>query len=172
MIKSPRKTRVPSEAPVTHKSVLKDAARANAIEALSTALRQLMWQERMWLKAVLADYDLDISPWMILLQLKKNNGVCSMGELAQALEQPNATTTGHVDRLVEKGLVVREGGDEHDRRKVNVRLTEQGTTLCLRIVQARLLKLSRAAARFEDDDLQNLTHLLQMYVQELERQTR
>src|SRR5438552_681256 len=119
MIRPARQIRARSQAHERRGSAARDAERATAVETLSGALRQLMWHERLWLKTVLAEYDLDISPWMILLQLKKNNGVCSMGELAQALEQPNATTTGHVDRLVEKGLVTREGGDEHDRRKVN-----------------------------------------------------
>lgn len=172
MIKSARKNRARHEASEKLKSVTQDAVRANAVEALSGVLRQQMWQERVWLKALLAEYDLDVSPWMILVHLKKNNGVCSMGELAQALEQPNATTTGHVDRLVEKGLVTRQDGDGHDRRKVNIRMTEQGATMCRRIIQARLLSISRAAAAFSDHDLQNLTRLLQAYIQEMQRQTR
>src|SRR5581483_12434767 len=100
MIRPARRLRTQSEGRTRLRSAKRDIERASAVETLSGTLRQVMWHERLWLKTVLAEYDLDSSPWMILVQLKKNNGVCSMGELAQALEQPNATTTGHVDRLV------------------------------------------------------------------------
>ncbi len=52
----------------------------------------------------------------------------TIGELAARLQLRHNTTVELVDRLSERGLVVRRPG-EVDRRKVYVELTEQGETL-------------------------------------------
>jgi len=62
---------------------------------------------------------------MFLLLL---DGSSRMSEISSALGVSLATATGVVDRLVERGLVVREGRPE-DRRVVLCRLSEKGEQL-------------------------------------------
>lgn len=147
------------------------AASKNAselMESLDAALRRLMWFERGWLKQVLVEYELDIPPYMVLMQLLKHDGVCPMGELAHALEQPNATTTGHVDRLEEKGLVKREFRSTSDRRQVRVHVTPQGHALLAHVKETRLQHLKHALVHLDAHDRENFVRLLQSYLKELE----
>jgi DNA-binding MarR family transcriptional regulator len=55
-------------------------------------------------------------------------GTSRMSEISSALSVSLATATGVVDRLVERGFVVREGQPE-DRRVVLCRLSEKGEQL-------------------------------------------
>ena len=55
-------------------------------------------------------------------------GPSRMSEIATALDVSLATATGVVDRLVERGIVLREGHPE-DRRVVICRLSEKGEKL-------------------------------------------
>jgi DNA-binding MarR family transcriptional regulator len=138
------------------------------MESLDAALRRMWWLERVWLKQVLVEYDLDIPPYMVLMQLYKRDGVCPMGELAHALEQPNATTTGHVDRLEEKGLVKREFRTTSDRRQVRVHVTAQGKKLIARVQETRLKHLKNALVHLDAQDREHFVRLLQSYLEQLE----
>lgn len=53
------------------------------------------------------------------------HGTIRMGNIAEELQVSMATATGLVDRLVDKGLVIREGLPD-DRRVVLVRLSQEG----------------------------------------------
>jgi len=70
-----------------------------------------------------------------------SNGRMIMSDLAAALGVPLSTATHTVDRLVEKGLVVRNRS-EQDRRVVQVEMSEPGKTL-----QASLRSKHQAMAR-------------------------
>lgn len=68
--------------------------------------------------------DLTLNQLRVLFQLHYR-GDRSMGEVSSRLQVSDSTATGVVDRLVERGLVERVN-DAEDRRKVLVRLSEQG----------------------------------------------
>lgn len=138
------------------------------LEALDGAMRRLMWVERTWLKQVLAEYELDIAPYMLLLQLLKHEGMCPMGELSHALDLPNATTTGHVDRLEQKKFVRREFGNQSDRRQVRVHVTAQGRALARRVQERRLQHFKQALQHLAARDQEHFVKLLSVFLDELE----
>jgi DNA-binding MarR family transcriptional regulator len=70
--------------------------------------------------------NLDLStPQLKVVLLLLVNGPCRMSLIASSLGVSLATGTGVVDRLVERGIVVREG-DPEDRRVVLCRLSSKG----------------------------------------------
>ena len=78
---------------------------------------------------------LDLStPQLKVVLLLLVNGPCRMSIIASALGVSLATGTGVVDRLVERGIVVREG-DPEDRRVVLCRLSSKGEKMLLGLVQ-------------------------------------
>ena len=78
---------------------------------------------------------LDLStPQLKVVLLLLVNGPCRMSIIASALGVSLATGTGVVDRLVERGIVIREG-DPEDRRVVLCRLSSKGEKMLLGLVQ-------------------------------------
>jgi len=78
---------------------------------------------------------LDLStPQLKVVLLLLVNGPCRMSVIASALGVSLATGTGVVDRLVERGIVDREG-DPEDRRVVLCRLSSKGEKMLLGLVQ-------------------------------------
>jgi DNA-binding MarR family transcriptional regulator len=63
-----------------------------------------------------------------LLFILNSSGPKRMSELASAMDAAMSTTTGIVDNLVKKGMVLREA-DPQDRRVVVCRLSEKGEEL-------------------------------------------
>jgi len=62
------------------------------------------------------------------LLLLFTNGPTKMSDIAAALGVSMATATGVIDRMVERGIVVRES-DPHDRRIVLCRMSPEGERL-------------------------------------------
>lgn len=143
-------------------------ADAGQLEALDNSLRRLMWLERTWLKQALTEFELDIAPFMLVMQLLKRDGVCPIGELSHALDLPNATTTGHVDRLEQQGLVKREYGNQQDRRQVRVHVTAQGKAFAQRIKEQRRQHYRIALQRLAARDREHFVKLLSAFLDELE----
>jgi DNA-binding MarR family transcriptional regulator len=159
--------KVSPNTPVT-KNPFTPAPDAPLSEVLDGAIRRLMWLERTWLKQALAEYDLDIGHFMLLLQLFKREGMCPMGELSHALDLPNATTTGHVDRLEQKNLVRREFGNLQDRRQVRVHLTPQGKALALKVKELRLQHVKQALNQIQARDRKIFVRILSEFLDKLE----
>jgi len=70
------------------------------------------------------DYEFNFRELRVILFIGHNQS-CIMRELSDALGIAESTTTGLVDRMVDKGLVVRES-DKQDRRIVRLKLTDRG----------------------------------------------
>ena len=68
------------------------------------------------------------TPQLKVILLLFISGPSRMSEIASALGVSLATATGVLDRLVERGLVIREG-DPEDRRVVICRLSAEGEKL-------------------------------------------
>ncbi|MFA5079496.1 MAG: MarR family transcriptional regulator [Dehalococcoidia bacterium] len=93
--------------------------------------------------------DLDLTtPQLKVVLLLYLGGHARMSALAAALGVSLATATGIIDRLIDRGLVIRENSSE-DRRVVICRLSEKGHELT-----DRLYVSARERAR---DLLQGLT---------------
>jgi DNA-binding MarR family transcriptional regulator len=71
--------------------------------------------------------DVTISQLKVILLLFIS-GPLRMGDIASELEVSMATATGVIDRLVERGMLIRDG-DPEDRRVVLCRLSDEGEKL-------------------------------------------
>ena len=94
----------------------------SAWTALLVAHRRLITQLDAELRA---GADMTLDEYDMLFQLRRGGHPLTMSELADQALISRASTTRLVDRLVERGWVDR-WHDDHDRRRVMVKLTEQG----------------------------------------------
>ncbi|MHB1415872.1 MAG: MarR family winged helix-turn-helix transcriptional regulator [Chloroflexota bacterium] len=86
-----------------------------------------------------------------------------MSDLAEGLDISYPAATKTVERLVKKGLVVREG-DPTDRRVVRVHLTEQGKGLVEEINAEMNSRLASVIERLEPADREALMTGLRAFV--------
>lgn len=83
-------------------------------------------------RKVFKQHKISEQQWRILRALSDTNG-CTSADLAAITLLPKPSMVGIVDRMESKGLLIRERSRE-DRRKVYIRLTQQGL-----IMQAKLI---------------------------------
>jgi len=91
------------------------------------ALRRIIRAIDLRSRALVTRYGLTGPQLTLLKQLSAQDRV-SVGELTRAIHLSQATVTGILDRLAKRKLVRRERS-EQDRRRVQVRLTEEGQRL-------------------------------------------
>ena len=96
-------------------------------------LGQLMLGQRTRMLSIAAEFELAPAQLMALKALEPGQPR-PMSDLAGALRCDNSNVTGIVDRLEDRGLVVRKPG-EHDRRVKMLEVTTQGETLRRRIAE-------------------------------------
>jgi DNA-binding MarR family transcriptional regulator len=81
------------------------------------------------------------------------DGPLPMSQLAEALDVSQASTTGIVDRMEQRGLIERQRDDD-DRRVTRVALTERGRVVIERLGAERREKLGRLLEELTDDELE------------------
>lgn len=86
-----------------------------------------------------------------VLIVLNSDGPLPMRVLAEVLDVSQASATGIVDRMEQRGLVARER-DEADRRIVRVVLTESGRSLVEGVADQRRDHLARLIDILSDDD--------------------
>lgn len=120
-----------------------------------------------------AEYGLSTRQFLALQHLDEQQG-CSMVDLSRVLLTDKSNVTGIVDRLEQLHLVRRQR-DPHDRRILQITLTEDG--LCLRdTVRAQhherlnqlMSILSQTELRSLRDNLRVLSHTLETYLEQHE----
>lgn len=67
-------------------------------------------------------------PQLVILQEIAHMGEANMGKIAQAVSLSQATVTGILKRMEERGLLVRQRS-QHDKRQVLVSITDNGKTV-------------------------------------------
>lgn len=87
----------------------------------------------------------------VLLVLEAD-GALPMRALAEAMDVSQASATGIVDRMEQRGLVER-GRDDEDRRVVRVAITEEGRRLIEGLAAQRRDHLARLLDELTDDEL-------------------
>jgi len=97
---------------------------------------------------------LSVPQFRMLAFLGRNEGA-SLSAVASFIGVADATASAAVERLVRRGLVVREG-DPHERRRVRLHLTGSGTTL---LERARTRTQRRVSARLATLGVAELAHL-------------
>lgn len=85
---------------------------------------------------VLDAEDIAFEHWQVLAALLERPGI-RMTDLAELAVLPAATLTRHVDRLVERALVIRRV-DPADRRRAVVALSARGKQLATRLREVEL----------------------------------
>jgi len=93
-----------------------------------------------------------------LVWLGKRNS-CVMNEFARGLGVPMSTATHWVDRLVDKGFLVRKRSDA-DRRVVQIELSEMGKRIDKRFYGHRLAASRRVLAALTQKEQEELIRLL------------
>ncbi len=111
----------------------------------------------------LTQYDLTVAQYLSMLALSNKGSECSMSELADRIQQSSATMTGIIDRLVEKGWVIRRRSDE-DRRAVYVALTSNGHNLLRRVTSERRQNINDTLLKMTPEDIEQLIQLLKRYM--------
>jgi DNA-binding MarR family transcriptional regulator len=94
----------------------------------------------------------------LLAHVKATPGA-SLSELAAEEGISTAALSSHVDRLVRRGLVERERFED-DRRRVGLRLTDDGARVLRRVRERRTAWLACRLARLDRDGLQRVERAL------------
>ena len=87
------------------------------------------------LKRNLTDYGLTPIQCLVVEALRDNGGI-SAGELGKKLVLDSATLSGVLDRLAERGWIIKET-DESDRRSLRIYLAEEAKALNTPISEKR-----------------------------------
>jgi DNA-binding MarR family transcriptional regulator len=99
--------------------------------SLAVRLRQVEATIRERLDPVLGEHGLVMEDWRIVAVIDDHPGI-GMSEAAGTAVVPAATLTRRMDRLVERGIVVRHI-DAEDRRRLVVALSPRGRELAARL---------------------------------------
>ena len=98
---------------------------------LALLLKRAEETVRLRLQPALDEADLNLEHWRILSVLLSEPGL-RMTSIAEAAVVPGASLTRHMDRLVERALVIRRV-DPEDKRRVVAALSPRGAELALRL---------------------------------------
>lgn len=99
--------------------------------SLLLLLKRAERQLEVGLQPLLDEFSLTIEQWRIMSALHEEPGQ-PMSALAKSAVLPAASLTRHVDKLVERGLVIRRI-HPHDKRRVVTALSPVGTTVADRL---------------------------------------
>ncbi len=95
-------------------------------------LRRLSDEVHLSFERKLADHGVTVAQWNVLVSLYRNEGE-TVAELARFIDTDTAAVSRLVDRLVDKGLVIR-AADPTSRRRIPLSLTKPATELIPRLV--------------------------------------
>jgi DNA-binding MarR family transcriptional regulator len=103
--------------------------------SLLLLLKQAERRIELGLQPLLDEFGLSIEQWRVMLALHEEPGQ-PMSVLAEAAALPAASLTRHVDKLVERGLVLRRIHPD-DKRRIVTALSPIGGTVAERIATAQ-----------------------------------
>lgn len=99
--------------------------------------------------------DVDLTmPQVRLMFALHRNGACRMSVIASLLDISLPNSTGLVDRLVEKNLVVRKTGTD-DRRSVSCELSRAGQELVERLLYSRKSWWDSRLRELDENEIQD-----------------
>ena len=144
-----------------------DASVQRAITAISQVTKKLdQWYDRQ-----LADLGISHGEWSVLSQLAKaDGGPLTPSLLADAANLAPSSMTSRLDRMCERGLVVREP-DQVKRTRVLVTLTEAGSELFAQAIREANVVESDVLADLRPDQRTTLADLLEVVLEGLDKHT-
>lgn len=98
-------------------------------------------------------------PQMYIMQNLDKEGELKMSDLAEHLHVSTAAVTGVIDRLVKSSYVVR-GHDPSDRRVVNIKLTQKGSSLVKGINSRHREMMVKAFGKLSHADRESYLRIL------------
>ncbi|MBM7520414.1 MarR family winged helix-turn-helix transcriptional regulator [Nocardioides nitrophenolicus] len=118
--------------------------------SLAVQVRRVEAALRAELQPILDEHDLTLEHWRILAVLAHQPGL-GMTSVATAAVVPAASLARHVDKLVERGLLIRRI-DPADKRRVVVALSPRGEEYAgrLREVEGAVVDVVGGFGRFRD----------------------
>ncbi|MFD6324533.1 MarR family winged helix-turn-helix transcriptional regulator [Streptomyces sp. NPDC058442] len=111
------------------------------------------------LKEYFAQHGMETWEFDVLATLRRSSRPLTAKELAASVMIGSAALTNRVDRLVARGLVVREAVPG-DRRSLHIALTDQGGELVDRTVQGHVHNQRRILSGLDNDATDELNQLL------------
>ena len=121
------------------------------------------------LDETLDEHNLSSGEWHALGRLSRSpGGRRTAGDLAKKAELSSAAMTNRLDRLEKAGLVQRIP-DEHDRRAVQIEITDEGRQLYERSVDAQAAKEAIIAEALTVEQQEELNALLRRLMLAFER---
>ncbi|GAB4078560.1 MarR family winged helix-turn-helix transcriptional regulator [Nostocoides australiense] len=144
-----------------------DASVQRAITAISQVTKKLdQWYDRQ-----LADLGISHGDWSVLSQLAKaDGGPLTPSLLADAANLAPSSMTSRLDRMCERGLVVREP-DQVKRTRVLVTLTEAGWELFAQAIREANVVESDVLADLRPEQRTTLADLLEVVLEGLDKHT-
>jgi DNA-binding MarR family transcriptional regulator len=121
----------------------------------STTFRQLLWQKA-------SQLDLTYAQSQVLFYVGEHPG-CHMGDVAKAFAVTLPAVTHTVDRLEEKGFMVR-ADDPADRRVYILELTRKGMKVANELQAVRMRGLERVVARMSGEHCRRAIKGLELLV--------
>ena len=139
------------------------------VEGIVDRINGIQRRIRRMLDETLDEHGLTSGEWHVLGKLSRTpGGRRSAGELAAKVELSSAAMTNRLDRLEKEGLVERIP-DEHDRRSVQIEITNEGRELYERSVGAQAAKEGIVAEALDTKQQDELNDLLRRLMLAFER---
>lgn len=114
-------------------------------------------------REILTNYTIT-PPQFIALQWLDELGDMTIGDLSNHMYLAFSTTTDLIDRM-EKNELVQRVRDTADRRVVRIHLLPEGEKIIREVIEKRQLYLVDIVSDFENEEIQQLSELLQkLYV--------
>jgi DNA-binding MarR family transcriptional regulator len=130
------------------------------VGSLVVLLRYCENKVRQRLQPLLDEADLSLEHWRIMALLHDQPGL-GAGAIAKGAVLPSASVTRHVDKLVERGMVVRRV-DPADKRRVVLALSPRGLDKAEQLLAAERTVEDAIAAGLGTERLKALTRDLSM----------
>lgn len=107
----------------------------------------------------LAESDLPV-PGLLVLDLLRERGAATMGQISHVLHLSMSSATGIIDRMIDLGYVERDRSEE-DRRVVNVILSDKGKKSANQVDDERRDMINNLYSVLTDKERAEYLHLLQ-----------
>lgn len=129
---------------------------------------RLGWLSRRRFEQELDAFNITVPQFMALRCIAENEAGCNMSELAEASNQVSATMTGIVDRLEDRGLVMRER-DPRDRRAQRVALTPAGKALMQQIRRHKQAWIGQFLSTLSPEERRLMIQMARRYLEVIEQ---
>ena len=139
------------------------AGQSAELHELSEITLMLGYITRRHMDEELARYNLTAAQFAALRCVEHYGNAGTLSQLASAAHQLGPTMTGIIDRLEERGLVVRRRSPQ-DRRSLTVSLTETGADILASITDYKRQQMAQFLESLPAEDRQTLLRLLRQFL--------